>query len=997
MTPLKLTFAAFGPFRQKQALDFSELGGSRMFLITGKTGAGKTTLFDAICYALYGEASGALRRADQLKSDFAGPDERCFVEFTFETNGRVYTVSRAPTQQLSRLRGEGERTVQTTASLRYDTGEEIAGVSTVNSAVAEILGISAEQFRKIVLLPQGEFRSFLDADSRKRQEIFRSIFNTQIFAAFTEELKARETALKERYDSALQLLSALVRTIPLRSEALDILLARDPLPFPAIREELSRLIGERKKETARMREELDALSRKRAGIRLEEARLANRKLAECAESRAALETLAARAPEMEREKALLGRLAGVKLLKIREDAVAESERKLAAVQLEQERTKAAYGRILPQMQAAESALRKAQAEQERLPALQAEKAELGRIREKLGELAKREAEQKALSAKRQHCVQRAEILKLLRQRCQSAEKAKKSAAAADSLDALEQELSRSFHAKSAHDAAKRDYLTGYSHFLDGQAGILAQDLRDGSPCPVCGAVHHPAPAPLAQDTPSQNEVDRLRRLAEQAAERVSAAGAAVTQAWQKASLLLEAEGTAIPSLKEIEDNSTLLEAAVEPARRAAQAAENERISAEEALFERKVGQKIWGDRKFQDLDYIEKKLEELRQEYAECSGSMQAAMDAAAQLAGEIPPAYSSMEPLQAREAAIDREAASLAGALERANRELRESAAEESRLSGLQKALAGQAEEAEADRAARQADFERHFAEAGYTGMEGYRADLRELPFFDRRQKEYDAFQERLARARAVAERLAAETEGMTPYPLEEMTAQADALDREIRELTSRAAEWEAALKTADETAGRIAREEEKLAALTEQYQTASALYKAASGNNPMAISFERYVLSGFFDQIVQSANLRLQKMSSGRYSLSRKGEKGKGRRPAGLDLEVLDVNTGKFRDTATLSGGESFLTALSLALAVAEVITRYSGGVEINTMLIDEGFGSLDADSLEVAMDALQQLQGGSRLIGIISHVETLAHYIPAKLAVTASRQGSSARFLC
>ena len=185
MTPLKLTFAAFGPFRQKQTLDFSELGGSRMFLITGKTGAGKTTLFDAICYALYGEASGALRRADQLKSDFAGPDERCFVEFTFETNGRVYTVSRAPTQQLSRLRGEGERTVQTTASLRYDTGEEIAGVSTVNSAVAEILGISAEQFRKIVLLPQGAFRSFLDSDSRKRQEIFRSIFNTQIFAAFT--------------------------------------------------------------------------------------------------------------------------------------------------------------------------------------------------------------------------------------------------------------------------------------------------------------------------------------------------------------------------------------------------------------------------------------------------------------------------------------------------------------------------------------------------------------------------------------------------------------------------------------------------------------------------------------------------------------------------------------------------------------------------------------------------------------------------------------------
>ncbi len=997
MTPLKLVFAAFGPFRRRQELDFSELGGSRMFLITGKTGSGKTTLFDAICYALYGEASGALRRADQLKSDFAGTEERCFVEYTFEAGGRVYTVSRAPTQQLARQRGEGERTVQTTASLRYDTGGEISGVTAVNHAILEILGINAEQFRKIVLLPQGEFRSFLDADSRKRQEIFRSIFDTQIFAAFTDCLKAEEAALREQYEHSFHLLAALVRSVPLRSEELDRLLGCEPLPVASIAAEIDRLIAQRTGQAAQIKKQSEELVRQRAAIHLEEAQMVNRKLTEYSESQANLRSLTAGLPEMEREKARIDRLAGVRLLKLREDAVVSVETRLTAAQLDLDRIKAEYARLLPEKKKAEEALREAQAAQNRLPALQEEKNRLGRIQDKWKELEKQEVAQKTASGKRQQCIRRMEILKLLQERCHAAERAKGSSAAADSLTELRRMLLQASQARETHLAAKEAYLTGYSRFLDGQAGILAQTLQDGTPCPVCGAVHHPNPAALAQGTPAQAEVDHLRQRADKAAEQLSAAGAAAAESWQRASLRLEAENLPLPALELLTESPDKLDEAAAPVFEAVRQAEQERLRAEEILLQQQVGQKIWNDPKFQNSDFLEQKIGELRQEYAEYHGAMQAAIQAAARLAEEIPPEYREKETLPGRLSAIDREISAISAALDEANHLLRRMAGEESRLAATQTALSEQVKQADAERREKQEEFDLYFQKAGYCGMEHYRADLRELPSLERRQKAYEEFQKRLTRARAVSDRLAAETEGLHPFPLEEMTVQAETLDREIQDATRRAAALEADLQSAGRTAKQIAQERKQLEMLTSRYQTAAALSKAAGGNNPAALSFERYVLSGFFDQIVESANLRLQTMSSGRYFLSRKGEKGRGRRPSGLDLEVLDVNTGKYRDTNTLSGGESFLTALSLALAVAEVITEYSGGVEINTMLIDEGFGSLDADSLEVVMDALQQLQGGSRLVGIISHVETLAHYIPAKLAVTATRQGSFAQFHC
>lgn len=998
MIPLKLTMSAFGPFRQKQTLDFSRLGANRIFLITGKTGAGKTTIFDAISYALYGEPSGNLRSADQLKSDFSGPEERCYVEFTFESGRKTYTVTRSPAQTLSRQRGGGERTVQTAATLRNEqTGEELSGVTAVNAALLEILGINGDQFRKIVLLPQGEFRSFLDADSKKKQEIFRSIFDTQIFETFTDYLKEQENSLRQTYQDGLQRLSGLVRAIPFADPELALLTAQNPAPFGKIREMLTSISASERQEIAHMRERLSQLQERRAGINLDQAKSINDQLEERDRLRRKLTELSEQAPAVEEEKRKLLRLGQVKLLKMREDAVTDNVKQLTLLDTQLQEAASVCAILFPQKQKAEDNLQQATINQEKLPSLHDEMAVLDRYREKISELHGWEQNQKELSAKRQHTLYRLRILAQLDKRRQLAEQYQKAAVAADSMDGLQQACATFLDMRSKELTARQQFLDAYHRFLQGQAGLLASELADNIPCPVCGSLHHPQKAVRNPDTPSQVTVERMQKEADLAATSLSQAETTLHAAWQKASLLLTEQNLPLSSLPELQQQPALLSSQAASIRDMANSAAAALRDAEQQLFAEKIGEAIWLDPKFQDPDYLTKQQEKYKQELAAVDSRMQTILDSATKLSEEIPPQYRDPGVLTRRQQEIQAEIRNLTETLNTANRTLRELEASLSRQIERKESLQKQREAEEQNRHAKQDEFTVHFAAAGYATMEEYRADLRELPSVTRRQEYCEAYQASFTETKALASRLEQETKGLSPFPLEQMKVQASELDTAISALSTSITERSAALLSSDSILEQMAQEQENLAIKEKRLQTVSAVARAAKGENPLALSFERYVLSGFFDQIVDCANLRLQKMSGGRYSIARKGEKGKGRRPSGLDLEVLDVNTGKYRDTSTLSGGESFLTALALALAVAEIITQYSGGVEINTMLIDEGFGSLDPDSLETVMDCLRQLQTGNRLIGIISHVETLTHYIPARLSVTSTRQGSSAEFIC
>ncbi len=995
MIPVKLTLAAFGPFRQKQTLDFSELGGQRMFLITGKTGAGKTTLFDAIVYALYGMASGSLRTPDQMKSDFSSPSEQCFVEYTFETGGHTYTVYRSPAQTLSKLRGEGERFVGASALLQLDNGEEISGVREVNMKIQEIMGINGEQFRKIVLLPQGEFRKFLDANSNERQAIFRSIFGTEIYGRFTDHLKRQEAALTESYRQIRQTLNGLAQAIPNQDETLQGLLAADILPYQEIQTYLQQRLEKYQVSIVSRKEQIKKTTSQRESLQLERAELVNQKLSEREKVQQQLSLFQKQLPDMEKEARALERLNEVRLLKLREDSVTATEKQLAALEVSWHQARKESADLAAKKKQAAQQLQEAQDDQAKIPSLHQEAAALEQIKVQLMKLKALETEQRTLSALREKQSRQKEILELFEERVQKKALRDQTAQIAAALEELDGGITKIRDAQENFANHRENFLSAYRQFLNGQAGILASQLKDQEPCPVCGSCQHPHKAHLLEGTPSQQQVDVLRVQMEKASQQNGKTVSSVQKIWQKAALYLETTETALPPLEQLLENPEEIKQYQVPAFNAANQAQNAYNQAESVLRQR--APRAVDDPQYQEPERISKLLSDIGQKLAQTLGQLESVTQSAQQLLDEIPKQYTDLTALEEEQKTIQKSIQEITDYYEKANQNLHALETEEGRLKERILSLEEQMDSEETKRDSQQRDFARQFSQIGYSNMEEYRADLLELPDLDNRKRQYELFHSQLERTTAVYEKLEQETAGWTPFPLEEMRNTAAQLDQQTKEWTQLLTEEQAFYQSVNGIFTQMEQHHQKLEKLEPKLQIISSIAGTAQGNNAYNLSFERYVLSGFFDQIVQSANVRLEKMSSGRYSMSRKGGRSRHRRASGLDLEVLDINTGKYRDTSTLSGGESFLTALALALAVAEVITQVSGGVEINTMLIDEGFGSLDADSLETAMDALQNLQSGNRLVGIISHVESLAQHIPAKLAVTSSPQGSSAKFQC
>ena len=292
---------------------------------------------------------------------------------------------------------------------------------------------------------------------------------------------------------------------------------------------------------------------------------------------------------------------------------------------------------------------------------------------------------------------------------------------------------------------------------------------------------------------------------------------------------------------------------------------------------------------------------------------------------------------------------------------------------------------------------FLQELSAAGYRDADSYRAEKQSLPSLPQLEAEMKDYEDALRRNEILQEQLTAEVGSKTPYPLEEMRQRQETLSQTVAQMEDTFLRLQSSIQQDEKALCYLKQNLASLQKADEQFRTVGTLYKLSAGMNQKNLSFEWFILGSFFDEIIQNANLRLLSLSSGRYSVSRKQEKEKGRRASGLDLEVLDIYTGKYRGTNTLSGGESFLTSLALALAVADVISAVSGGVEVNTMFIDEGFGSLDAQSLEIAVESLLSLREGGRLIGIISHVQSLIDYIPARIEVAASPKGSIVKTIC
>ncbi|MEU2235628.1 SMC family ATPase [Streptomyces vietnamensis] len=997
----RLEITAFGPFGTTQKVDFDALSAAGLFLLHGPTGAGKTSVLDAVCFALYGSVPGERQtRGASLRSDHAPVGTYTEVLLELTVGDRRLEITRRPAQQRPKKRGGGFTTEKAQTWLRqYDpaTGEW-AGLSRshqeIGEEITQLVGMSREQFCQVVLLPQGDFARFLRADAEARGKLLGRLFDTRRFAAVEERLaELRRTAQQQVEDGDARLLT-LAHRMTQAAGGLDS--ARTPVEGrpgdPGLAESVLTWAAVARTEA---REALDI-----AGVRLAAAEAGQ------AAARAALDAendLAARqarhadalrrrerlteqAPERDRLQDSLDR-------SLRADRVApalglrrDAEREHAAAHTARERARA----LLPPELADAGA--------EHLSALE------HRLREELGGLdAARRAERRAAAVAEERAVLARETRAdedalrdaadwltgweprrtALAERVEAArdaaaraehlagrlEPARRRLAAARRRDALAEDTraaeARLAEARERRNGAHESWLDVKSRRLEGIAAELAVALAPGDPCQVCGSTDHPAPARTTADHVDRATEDAAYAAYTRAEETRTAAErdlAVTRESWSAArtEVLAGAAADEEPTVAELAaevDGLARLHAE-------AHALAGQTHSAREALaraereYEERVGAQREAERRVaartSRREALEREQSTLDEELARGRGAFASVAEHAA---------------LLERRGALLADAAETVRTAELAAQRLKE------------------ADDRLAD-AAYRAGFATPAEAAGALLGEGERRAL---------QQRVDAWQ---AEAAAVADRLAepgtAEAAALPPAdPAAAETAHAVA-QRALREADS-------ALAAARERAAGLAglsrqavTEVRRLGPLREEYDRVArlaALTAGTSAENERRMRLESYVLAARLEQVAAAASTRLQRMSSGRYTLVHSDARSGGRR-AGLGLHVVDAWTGNERDTATLSGGETFFASLALALGLADVVTDEAGGVRLDTLFIDEGFGSLDEQTLDEVLDVLDSLRERDRSVGIVSHVGDLRRRIPAQLEVVKARQGSAVR---
>ena len=914
MRPLKLTLAGFGPYAGTQELDFEALGSSGLYLITGDTGAGKTTIFDAITFALFGEASGENRSADMLRSKYARAEDPTFVELTFACRGKVYTVRRNPDYERAKTRGTGTTHQAADAQLTGPDGLLVTRVRDVDRAVREIIGLTREQFSQVAMISQGDFRKLLQADTRERQKIFRDLFGTGLYLTLQEELKARTSELESQRKQADASIRQYISGIVCHEDSLlapDIRKAKEKgLPIGEVQALLDCLVQEDEGAQQALSATLSALDQQleaavaqmtRASAYQTAKRALAEKTAQEAEKAAALaqrEAALAHARETRPEQDALSR--AITALELLLPSYDELDAKSA--QREQK------GRRLADATAGLAAAQESSSTlSAQLEALKAERQQLESVA----------AEKEKCSSQKQSLTQQLNRFRSL-------------AASIDALDAQQaklQQLQAGYRKAEAESTRLLQlYEARHKAFLDEQAGIIASSLTDGSPCPVCGSTQHPHLAQLSAAAPTEAEVKAAKAAYEKAqTETERASGAANTQR----GLIHAAEDAIRQEIPQLLDDLPIPEARSAATQKA-------------ALLKEQLTQVE------QRITVLEKQAQRKAQLDAQIPHKEAALTKAEADLSA----AREQIAGLNAFLAQLDAQTAALRSKLRFAAKA--EALAEMDTLrkkhDALQAALAG--------------------AESAYTAckedLAGIRAAMEQLRKQLLAEPELDA--DGLSRRKA------------------ELTAQREQLSRRQKDIHARISANAVALVS-------IAAKADEMAEIESRYIWTKALSDTANGTltGKAKIMLETYIQTTYFDRILERANLRLLKMSGGQYDLKRREKAGNQRSQSGLELDIVDHINATERSVNTLSGGEAFLASLALALGLSDEV-QMSTGIRLDTMFVDEGFGSLDSDALSKAYLTLAGLTEGKRLVGIISHVAELKEKIDKQIVVRKERSGGS-----
>ena len=927
MRPLKLTLSAFGPYAAETTLDLEQLGKGGLYLVTGDTGAGKTTLFDAITYALYDHSSGGVREGAMLRSKYADPKTPTFVELEFEVSGARYTVRRNPEYTRPKVRGQGTTTEKADAVLTYADGRPpVTKAKEVTAAVQEIIGLDYDQFSQIVLIAQGQFTKLLNASTEDRSRIFRRLFRTQRYQQLQVRLQEENARLNQQcltqnaqLDSLLAgilhaaddpdaaALDALcAQTAPETAlQLLDALLARQQAAQEAAGTALHAL--EAQLETVQQQlgaaRQAESLAQQ---LTQQQARLdAARPALESAQAEAARHTGdAARLDELTRRltqaQQALDAYDALDAL-CRREAAARDAARLAQAQAREKRTRlTALDKLLAETETALAGLDDAAARKLRLQ----NQAET---------LRQRAQALQTLEAHLAHCRKNYQDIR-------QAQSVYLEKAAAQTL---------------AHQ--KRDALE--RAFLDAQAGLLAQGLAEGVSCPVCGSTHHPALAVLSAAAPTQSQVNEAKQQADAAdrtAEKASAAAQSARAAADESQQILFRDGRNLLPERFAEP--------IDPVHWGRQitamlAEETERLQAEQQIC-----------------------AEQLTAAEADCR--RRDALDADRQRKSRERPA------LEASAAQAEQTAATQSAAAEALARQITE-----------QQAALPYAQRTQAQTAAAELAAER----------------LRLRTAKEQAEQALQAAEQRCTAAQAAVDALLAQQQAaqssLPSQSAQELLQRQNDLTARQKALRLRQQQLAAQLLPNTRILQQYREAAKARTALEARAQWVGALASTAGGTltSKQKVKLEAYIQMNYLDRILVHANTRLLQMTDAQYELERIGAENQ-RSQSGLDLGVIDHYNGTRRSVKTLSGGESFKASLALALGLSDEVQRTAGGIRLDTLFLDEGFGSLDEESLEQALRVLAGLTEGDRLVGIISHVGTLKDRIDRQVVVRKSRTGGS-----
>ena len=1053
MRPLYLKMTAFGSYAGPTALPFEKLTHG-LYLVSGDTGAGKTTIFDAIMFALYGTASGSDRSPDMLHCDHVPKSEDTEVTLRFSQGGKEYEVTRR--LHFGKKRGTDQyNDAKPEAVLNEPDRAPTEGAGRVTARIESLLGLNAEQFRKIIMLAQGEFREFLNADSDKKNEILGRLFDSAPYLWYQNLLAQARDALKGRRAELGEELRAQMQSVFQAPEELSPEAAEGFRPgHPRLLENLRLLTQEDAEKLRQLEAARAALNGRIAALNTQKgaAEADNKLLDELAQLCVTLQTLEAQGPGMarRREEYALAEKAVHKVrpameqaertAQSRQTALAEIEalrEGMTALQAAVHEAEAAaeadaesaaevaliaaeirgideqlpryedLNRLEKEKLNAETALREADAgQQEEREALEAVNAELEALREKLLSLENADAE----------CKEAEYLVKRAQERLETLDG--ENGIREETAAILEQEhilLRR----RERFDALTKlalqtqaQYSDLYRRFIAGQAGLLADDLRrrletDGeAACPVCRSAlnrgHLPQLAAASGETPPQTEVDAARaahdKAEKQRGEESVQVASLVTHIDARKTSLLEKAFSVLPDCTGWDTLCAdgCLSAAVTEAKarrheaqdalREALAHQKERQSCKTRLPEQEARQKA-----------AQARIEWLEKETQRQNAAVQAADAAITELKKQL--RYSdSGAAAAARQALADRQ--KRLSALMQAHREALDSARQQ--LDTAQGSLVEKQSSAvklgtELEIAHRVLDTA--LAETGFEHIEAAQAALTFVAgdaeeWLRAEQRVFTAHDEDLRHTRERVARLKEQTAGKAFTELAALDESLAQLGAEYEEANSACARQSVLLKNH----GDVLRQAAQLRAQLEQSEGAwtrldrlASLAVGSSGEGGK-LSFDRYVMGAVFREILEMANRRMELVSGGRYTLMHKQSADRRNAKAGLEIEVLDNSTGKLRPSASLSGGESFFTSLALALGLSDVVQNHAGGRQMEALFIDEGFGTLSDDVLDRALDVLNQLTEGNRLVGIISHVDKLDESIPQKVRVRSTDKGST-----